>query len=241
MDINLLIDHIRQSAQYIADRDKLSHKARWMSTHIEPELKTQAYYQGVITRITRAVYNGDMGGDFIDIMANLIQGQLTQAFTRAWADNGGEGDIPVWLQAELSTVILNEFDFVDQFYRDIVDARVDGLPIDPLLDRARMWANRYSDAYDRANLTINVQKSKIENKPIMMRWEYGDTEHCATCQGLNGVVAPALVWDASGLKPKNPPNNNLDCGGWRCQCSLTVTDAEATVTSVDELFTFAGA
>jgi hypothetical protein len=28
--------------------------------------------------------------------------------------------------------------------------------------------------------------------------------------------------------PQNAPNDSLECGGWKCDCSLTPTDARRT-------------
>lgn len=50
------------------------------------------------------------------------------------------------------------------------------------------------------------------------RWELGATErHCGTCATLAGQVKTAAEWNAGGYLPRG---SNLECGGWRCDCSL---------------------
>lgn len=201
----------------------LKGKARWIAfAFVLGERKTVEYFDRELTRMVTNVYNGDLGGQFIDIMASLIQGQITQAYEQAWRDDGNELPLPDYLANAAEEAILNQYDFVDQFYRDIVDARIDETPLDALLARVDMWANRWQEAYNNA-----VALMAIENGDKLI-WVYGDTEHCDTCNRLNGIVAYASDWDELGVHPQQAPNEHLDCGGWRCGCSLEVTSARRT-------------
>lgn len=186
---------------------------------IKHDYKTYDFFLSALERMITNVYNNDLGGEFIDVLANLISGQLTQAFEQAWKDEEGEGELPDYLSSALEDAILNQYDFVDGLYRDVVDARVDETPIDPLLARATLWANRWTEAYNQA-----VQLITSENGGNMV-WELGATEqHCDTCAALNGIVARASEWKELGVAPQNAPNDLLTCGGWQCDCSLTPTD-----------------
>ena len=204
----------------------LSNRARWMLGI--PDIKTYDYFLTELSRMIRNVYTGNMGGDFIDIMANLISGQLTQAYNQAWKDEGGEGSLPDYLSQSLEDAILNQYDFVDGLYRDIVDARVDKTPIDPLLARAPLWAERWNEAYNTAVLLITS-----ENGGNLV-WELGETEqHCTTCAALNGIVARASEWEELGVKPQSAPNDVLECGGWKCDCRLSPTDKRRSPKAYD--------
>jgi hypothetical protein len=189
--------------------------------NIDPAYKTQDFFEDTIERLIEQVYNGRMGGEFIDIMANLIQGQITQAFRQAYEEQGYTDYIlPSYLQSALESMILKQYGFVDRFYRDIIDARVDEGPIAPLLSRAPLWANRWNEAYNEATLLI------LKDGGGNMEWQLGATEqHCSTCEALNGIVASAREWEELGVKPQGAPNDSLECGGWRCDCSLTATNA----------------
>ncbi len=191
----------------------ISDKVRFICSDAK-EYKTVDFFLNAVERLVQSVYDGIIGGEFIDIMSSLIQGQINQAYEQAWMDDGGELPMPLYLQQAAETDILRQYDFVDQYYRDIVDARVDKTPVSPLLSRAVLWANRWNESYNNAILLIQAQEGGN------MIWVFGDTDHCATCESLNGVVASANEWVESGYQPQG---SMLDCGGFRCKCSLEPT------------------
>jgi hypothetical protein len=196
-------------------------------------LKTYNYMLRVIEGLVRGVYSGTVGGQFVDALGNLIVGQITQAFRQAYEDEGYTDFFPPeYLENEMQAEIQKHanFDFVYQYYKDIVDARVDGTPIEPLIARAALWAARYNEAY---NTAVAVIARENGGKLI---WQLGATEqHCESCAGLNGIVAFASEWDLAGVKPQSAPNDALECGGWRCDCSLTTTDKRRTRGAFDRI------
>jgi hypothetical protein len=197
----------------------LTGKAKWLA--YEPaEYKTFDYMLAQLLGLIRGVYGNNLGGDFIDIMANLISGQLTQAYQQAFEDAGYTGFfLPDYLQASLEEAILNQYGYVDQLFRDIIDARLNGEPVEPLLARAQLWAQRWTEGYNEATRLITTEEGGN------LEWVLGATEqHCSTCSGLNGKVMSSKEWDLIGIKPQNAPNSALECGGWRCDCSLVPTD-----------------
>jgi hypothetical protein len=194
-------------------------KARWIAFARDGEYKTYDYFLTNVQRLVRDVYFNRIGGEFIDIMANLLQGQITQAYQIAWQTEGGDGVMPDYLSSAAEDDILKQYDYVDQYYRDIVDARVDQTPIDPLLARAELWANRYNESYNRA---VGLIMAEMGERLV---WELGATEeHCPTCAALNGIVAFASEWETLDVHPQNAPNGKLTCGGWKCDCKQTPTD-----------------
>jgi hypothetical protein len=194
------------------------------------EYKTYDYFLAQIRGLVKGVYAGFIGGEFIDTMANLISGQLTQAYQQAFEDEGyTDFFIPDYLQTSLTEAIAYQYNFVDQYYRDIVDARLDNTSIDPLLQRAAMWANRWNEGYNEA-----VKLITAENGGNMI-WEYGEAEHCDTCRALNGIVASAKEWETAGVKPQNAPNPLIDCGGWQCKCSLITTTRRRSPKALDTI------
>lgn len=200
-------------------------RALWIALGLEvPAVKTVEYMLRQIQGLVRAVYNNILGGEFIDIMADLISGQLTQAANQALQEAGVQ--MTDAIRTAVESAILSEYSHVDQYYRDIVDAKVDGTPIDPLLARAQMWANRWNDVY---NMVKTMIAAEFGHK---MEWVYGDAEHCTTCQGLNGIVAYAAEWDMLNIHPQGAPNGALECGGWRCRCNLVVTEKRKTPNAV---------
>lgn len=200
----------------------LSNKARFM-LYAPEAYKTYDYMQKVIEGLVSGVYNNLVGGQFVDSMANLISGQLTQAYQQAYIDEGFTGfTLPDYLASSLETMILNQYDFVDQYFRDIVDARIDGTPIDPLLARASMWANQYNAAYKEAQRLIQMEGGGN------FEWIKGATEKgCRTCAALDGIVMSAREWNQLDLHPRGYPNPKLECQGGgpanNCDCTLSPT------------------
>lgn len=181
--------------------------------------KTYDYFLQNMQRLIRSVYEGNLGGDFIGITENLISGQLRQAYEQAWTDEGTGGSIPEYLTESLNAMILDQHGYVPGLYRDIVDARVDGTSLNPLLYRAELWANRWTEAYNEA---VHLITLKNGGKEI---WVTGETEtHCPTCAALNGIVAYASEWEQLGVRPQNAPNDKLACDGWNCDCRRDPTD-----------------
>jgi len=195
----------------------LSNKARYL--YGTQEVKTQSFMLSAITGLVRAVYAGNLGGGFIDTMANVISGQLTQAYRQAMEDEGITDEfIPDYLAASLEAAILGQYDFVDQYYRDIVDASIDKTSVEPLLARVQLWAQRWTEGYNEAVRLITLKGGGN------LEWTLGATEeHCPECASFNGMVARASEWDTLGIRPQNAPNDKITCGGWRCDCTLSPT------------------
>jgi hypothetical protein len=196
--------------------------------------KTFEYYSRTISDLIHDLYRGDIEeGEFVDKMADLIQVQLT----RAWNEGMRENDLdpqedmePEW-QAILDEIILGEYDYVDGFAADIVAARDEQVDWQSLLSRGDIWANRYNDVVNQSVITTGNQK---------LIWIFGDTDHCSTCERLNGIVAWAEEWEESGVVPQSPPNGNLECGGWRCQCTLVPTANRHTRNALDAIMSALG-
>jgi hypothetical protein len=239
--MNLLLSSLRAVIKaYPAVIPHLKGKARWVACshpnrdngwrfpdgsgwYYDVNNKTYDYFLFTLNNLVTSVYNGNLGGKFIDIMASLIYGQLDQAYRQAWDEAGDGEEYPEYLAESFEQMYLAQFDFVDAYYESIVDARVDETPIDPLLARASLWANRWNEAHDTAIHLIALDNNENEE------WILGETEtHCPTCSGLNGIVARASDWDALGVRPQGAPNTALDCGGWNCDCSRVPTDKRRT-------------
>jgi hypothetical protein len=231
---NLLPSAIRAIVRrYPAIVPHLKGRARWVVATPEP-YKTQDYFLQQIERLVTHVYNDQLGGEFIDIMANLISGQLTQAFRQAWQDEDGDGDLPGYLAGALEGMILAQYEHVDQFYRDIIDAKVDGTPIETLLARAQAWARQWDVAYKEAAQLIVAERGGN------MVWRKGQTEHgCSTCEQLDGIVMSANEWQELGVHPRGYPNPLLECEGGgpanNCDCTLEETDKRRSPKAFDSV------
>jgi hypothetical protein len=194
--------------------------------------KTFDFYLRELTRMVNNLYNGNTtGAEFTQILTSLVRGQLRKAFEQSLTDNGLTAkDMTDTMRSRLDEMTANELSRVEGFAREIVDASIDERPVDQFIARAAIWANRYNDALNEGYRLIEVEKGgKLE-------WSLGATEeHCVSCSALDGIVAFASEWETSGIRPQSPPNASIECGGWRCDCTLTPTKKRRTANALDRL------
>jgi hypothetical protein len=203
----------------------LSDRARFVLSD-NVSYKSYDYFLQQIQRNVTNLYNGFITGEFIDLMANLISGQIYDAYSKAWFDEGYSGAMPAYLNTAYQDSVLKQYNYVDTYYRAIVDARIDKTPLAPLLVRANMWASRWTESYQDAIRLITAANGGN------LIWHYGEAEHCNTCLSLNGIVASAKEWTASGLKPKS---EMLDCKGYNCKCELVPTKQRRSPKAADRI------
>jgi len=215
------------AARYPAIVKHLTGRARWIACVQGGEYKTYEFFLSTVSALIESVYEGSLGGEFINIMKNLILGQISQAYETAWIDDGNEPPPPEYLRDASQAAVLAQYEHIEGLYRAVVDARVDNTPLAPLLARAPLWAQRYPEAYNDAKLLIAAETGG------KLQWKLGRTEkHCPFCSAFNGLVAYASEWRELGIQPQNAPNPALTgtrhgekgCEGWRCDCSLDNTD-----------------
>ena len=178
--------------------------------------KTYEFYRRALRDRARDLYSGAMSEDeWLDYMIDTIADQLTGAFRAGLREV--DAKMTDELQEELDKIIQSEYDHVLDLGASILEAKDRQAGMDGINSRLDSWAERWNDTKDRAILLAAP-------KDLALQWVYGDTEHCETCQALNGVIAYAGAWNEAELKPQSPPNEALECGGWRCQCRLEPTD-----------------
>jgi hypothetical protein len=212
----------------------LSGRARWIAFATGDEYKTVDYFMQQVERLVMSLYSGYIGREFLDLMANLISGQLTQAFNQAWWDEEGLGSLPGYLQEPLQAMILAQYPHVDGLYADVVNARTLQLNLAPILARAALWGRQWDVAYKMATELINKQRGGN------LMWQQGATEHgCSTCEQLDGIIMSALEWEQSGVHPRGYPNPMLECGGGgpvnNCDCELIPTDRRRSPKAYDRV------
>ena len=186
------------------------------------DFKTLDYFLRVFNTWVNDLFTGEVTeAEFVDRLADLIDQQLNRAWNEGMRLNGLDPLTAMTpeFQAMLQDIIANEYMYVDQFADDIASGKY---TLEQMQARAELWSNRYNDVVNRAALETADDKDKLI-------WNLGATEaHCTTCSALNGVVLRASEWAALGVHPQSPPNGKLECGGWKCDCSLTPTDQRRT-------------
>lgn len=186
-----------------------------MSKLIQETKSISAYRRGLRSAI-RALWN-----ELIDVsqfeteVRSLINRRLNEAF-----DEGARtfGVTPEEYTLEefriIAEVIQNELLYVNSLALRILEYKNSGEGITSAFGIIDSWVNRYNDLVNRAKVVVG------ENEKLI--WELGPTEHCSTCSRLAGKVKRSKYWEEH-VMPQQPPNPNLECGGWKCQCKLTPT------------------
>jgi len=159
--IPAVVPHLHGRARYIG------RVATWRGLYA---VKTYEGYFRQLWNRTNELYNGEIGEDeFIDTLAELIQEQITRAWRAALRDSEMDADLVNSDYADnVEAMILSEFEHVDQFANDILDAAASGAGVDEFRSRCELWANRYNDAYNNALLEIAGTGDRFI-------WIYGDT------------------------------------------------------------------
>ncbi len=196
-------------------------------------MKTLEQYRSRLWGAMTRLFNGGRDGAFVSTFLRSIDTQLTQAWDKGAEDVGVQRDEQTEADRTILTAIIdNETQFVERIMGEIADDRDNGmLPEDfqkKYGARVDLWANRYTETVNRARMQMG-SKTRLE-------WKLGATEeHCETCAKLNGIVAFGVEWDQARLHPQMPPNDQLECGGWRCDCSLEPTTKRRTARALDRL------
>ena len=177
-------------------------------------------------------------------MNTLISKYIFAAYVTAWEQNGTGGSMPPELMRAYNDAVMAQKGFVQGLYEDVLAARASGKPLSSLLSRAELWGTHYTQEHNNAlgliatiiaalSRLLSGQPATPTEPPappvINMVWHEGDTmEKCDVCMALDGIVAPVELWRELHVTPQNAPNDKLTCGGWRCQCTLVMTNEPAT-------------
>lgn len=174
-----------------------------------------AYRSGLRSAV-RGLWSGAINGtQFNSTMRTLINRRLTQAFEQGANEcNVTPSEFTQDEFLVIGRAIQEELTHLSSFSARIRHGR-DG-PIAPLFSRVEIWASRFNDIRNLGKVTTCKDQKLI--------WKLGATEeHCTTCPRLNGKVKRASQWETSGIRPQNPPNGSIQCGGWNCLCELNPT------------------
>lgn len=205
--------------------DAIKNAVLWLG---DGNTKTLDFFLRVLNTWVYDLWSGEVTQDqFIDRIADLIDQQLVRAWNEGMRENGLDPatDMTDEWQEELQNIIADEYAFVDKFASDVVAGR--DKKVTQFQSRAALWSNRYKDVVNQAKLITASKGKKLE-------WIYDpEKEHCDSCRMLHGTVAFASEWQALNVRPQNPPNFALDCGGWKCGCELRPTDRRRTAKAFD--------
>lgn len=145
---------------------------------------------------------------------------IPEAFYAGYEDAGGDrGDVDPDADQWLTARMNQEMDFIDQLFVSLKQLRDDFAAGDAKAGDLRSEAANRADGYSATIEAIYNAGSMWGNKNQMLTWHYGDTEHCDTCNGLNGDSHRAKWYLSRDYIPRKP-GAAMDCGGYHCQCWL---------------------
>ena len=147
-------------------------------------------------------------------MRGIVKSAVADAYVEGLKSGGVSFDE---MSDDDATMIIELGDaqlaFVTDFVKAIREARSDkALQRDILNTRIPMWVASIETAGG-----YGLASAKADS---MGTWRYGKTEHCDTCQALNGQRKRLKTWIRQGLIPQQPGNELLDCRGYNCQCEI---------------------
>jgi len=176
-------------------------------------------YQRNLRSAVRGLWSGVLDFDqFFSAMSSAIMRGLTIAWREGALECGIKPDelSPEETEA-LEERIIKERSYIAAF-GDVIETngKANGGQLTPLFGRLNTWTNRYLDVTNQAKVAACVDQK--------LMWQLGHAErHCSTCPRLHGKVKRDSYWKKLELRPQNPPNSKLQCGGWQCKCSLIPT------------------
>lgn len=184
---------------------------------------SESRFREAIRASVRGLWMGVLyRSQFMEVMQGAIERELWNAWIEGMSTCGmTTADMEPEDRDAVQNEIYSQLFFLGPFADDIIaQSKATGKPLEPLLSRADMWINQYESVKSLAKVTV-CGDTKYE-------WVYGDTEHCSSCNRLNGIVKRASVWRKADIAPGNPPNDKIECGGWNCQCTLEQTSKPCT-------------
>lgn len=183
-------------------------------------------------------YLDDITRDFQDVLAGDLLGSearrrhranIKESAPLAYAEGLKEGGadglelddeekavIQSWIDNQLSYV-GGLWDSIDKLANDYENAMINRQAYEAgrlgLYERIGLWGNALRE------LAGQGKSSALKNMPVT--WKLGATEeHCRTCNRLNGKRHKLNWFVSRDYIPQAQASDTLECGGWRCQCTL---------------------
>jgi hypothetical protein len=177
-------------------------------------------YQRNLRSAVRGLWSSVL--DF-DQFFSAMNSAITRGLTGAWHEGALEcgikpDELSIEEEKALSERIVKERSYIADFGEVIeANSKTNKGQLTPLFGRLNTWTNRYLDITNEAKIIACADQKLV--------WRLGATEqHCKTCPRLHGRVKRASYWNKVGIRPQNPPNPAIECGGWRCKCTLEITN-----------------
>lgn len=176
-----------------------------------------AYYDATYTTVRDYLKSTERATAFKSAMSRNVVEAFGPAGEQGYKAGGGEMPMDEasadWLTAAQGEELAN----VASLFVSLKALRDEG-DVDAEAEaeaRAAGYAQTLDAIYSQAKLYGAGNK--------MLTWVFGETEHCNTCNDLNGQRHRAAWYIARDYIPRRP-GAAMDCGGYKCQCKLEDDD-----------------
>lgn len=174
-------------------------------------------YRRSLAQLVRGLWSGVITlEDFYLAFGSALERGLTQAWYEGASQCGiAPDELTNDERLELKRHILIGRMAMGKFGDSIATlSKAEGARLSPHLERLKIWANRWNEAYNHAQTMACADQKLI--------WLLGATKrHCISCAGFANRVYRASIWAKNSARPQG---RNLYCGGYRCGCRLEPTD-----------------
>ncbi len=179
-------------------------------------------YRDRLTNFAYDAMNGRMDAvDMSRAMRALLRDLADDAYTEGMReggidkpeevlDSGDENAIKAWIDGQLS--------HVSDFAKACAAVKAGENSRDDILTRIDYWVDNLT-----ALGSLGVASAK---QNVMGTWVFGDTDHCPTCEMLNGKRRRLKWFVQNGYIPQERGSGVLDCKGFNCQCHIEDDNGE---------------
>ncbi len=175
---------------------------------------TRLDFEGDFADAVSAAQDDDISRRRFGIVARAL---ITRYGRQAYTDGLEEGGVEEGMSDEDRSTTNSLIAEQSSYVTDFADRLFDGSEATPEA-RASAWFQKSVYPFYLAGLQSSDSDGLYE-------WVYGDTEHCADCQRLNGQKHRMSEWMDSGWLPKS---SELECHGDNCSCELVKARGRAS-------------
>lgn len=179
---------------------------------------SQDTYSRELRNAARGLWRGELNpAAFFDSVQSTIRREIRFAWIAGAREAGIKAsELTMKEELEILDAIVNETQHITvlgQFVQAksqnayTVKGTPKKYPTPDVYARLDLWALRYLDIKNKAKMMAAGDPK--------LKWLLGNRkEHCPSCLKLANKVKRASTWLDIGVRPQNPPNPFLKCGGW---------------------------
>lgn len=204
-------------ARTLTDRERLRRETLRFVYHHSPIVtrtveSAVADFRDSLTDAIDAFFDG--GSLRVGDIREIVSVGIYRAYTQALKEGGiAEDEIEPDEFTAMDALTQAQVSYVGEFVKAIRAAKGDKDAEDAIRARVDIWTRSVAAA-GQAGLA-SAKKNE------MVTWKLGETEeHCSTCLRLNNQRHRRSWFDGKGYVPRQPGSETLECGGWKCDCSL---------------------